>query len=79
MQTVWKFLSGQTIQFTQHQSAGATIAAIAYAPDGVIFKNDEVKTLRAHCDLWRGATIDTTNVTYCWGIKNNRSVRSNHS
>lgn len=60
-----------TIQFTQHQSAGATIAAIAYAPDGVIFKNDEVKTLRAHCDLWRGATIDTTNVTYCWGIKNN--------
>ena len=37
------------------------IAAVAYAPDGIVFKNDEVATLRAHCDLWRGASIDTTN------------------
>lgn len=58
------------IQFTQHQSAGATICAIAFAPDGVVFKNEEVATLKAHCDLWRGATIDNTNVTYAWGIKN---------
>lgn len=57
------------IQFTQHQSAGATICAIAYAPDGVVFRNGEVASLKAHCDLWRGAAIDTTNVTYCWGIK----------
>ena len=42
---------------------------MAYAPDGIVFKNDEVATLRAHCDLWRGASIDTTNVTYAWGIK----------
>jgi hypothetical protein len=57
------------IQFTQHQSAGAIICAVAYAPDGIIFRNDEVASLKAHCDLWRGATIDTTNVTYAWGIK----------
>ncbi|MDR2914003.1 MAG: hypothetical protein LBV74_04075 [Tannerella sp.] len=57
------------IQFTQHQSAGATICAIAYAPGGVVFKNDEVAALKAHCDLWRGAAIDNTNVTYAWGIK----------
>ena len=57
------------IQFTQHLSAGATITAVAYAPDGVVFRNDTVAALRAHCDLWRGATIDTTNVTYAWGIK----------
>lgn len=57
------------IQFTQHLSAGATITAVCYAPDGIVFKNDEVSTLRAHCDLWRGATIDTTNITYVWGIK----------
>lgn len=57
------------IQFTQHLSAGATITAVAYAPDGVVFKNDEVGNLHAHCDLWRGATIDTSNVTYAWGIK----------
>lgn len=56
------------IQFTQHQSAGAALCAIAYAPDGVVFKNDSVATLRAHCDLWRGATIDNTDVTYTWGI-----------
>ena len=35
---------------------------------GIVFKNDEVATLRAHCDLWRGASIDTTNVTYAWEI-----------
>jgi hypothetical protein len=57
------------IQFTQHQSAGAVICAIAFAPDGVVFKNGETASLRAHCDLWRGASIDTTNVTYVWGIK----------
>lgn len=57
------------IQFTQHLNAGAMIAAVAYAPDGIVFKNDEVAALKAHCDLWRGATIDTTNVTYAWGIK----------
>lgn len=57
------------IQFTQHLNAGAMIAAVCYAPDGIVFKNDETPTLRAHCDLWRGATIDTTNVAYVWGIK----------
>jgi hypothetical protein len=58
------------IQFTQHQSAGAVICAIAYAPGGIIFKNDEIASLKAHCDLWRGAAIDNTNVTYVWGIRN---------
>lgn len=57
------------IQFTQHLNTGAMIAAVCYAPDGIVFKNDETPSLRAHCDLWRGATIDTTNVTYAWGIQ----------
>ena len=57
------------IQFTQHLNAGATIVAVAYAPNGVVFKNGEVATLKAHCDMWRGATIDNTNITYAWGIK----------
>lgn len=57
------------VQYTQHLNAGAMIAAVCYAPDGIVFKNGEVNSLRAHCDLWRGATIDTTNVTYAWGIK----------
>lgn len=57
------------IQFTQHLNAGATICAVAYAPLGVVFKNDEVASLSAHCDMWRGASIDSTNVSYTWGIK----------
>lgn len=57
------------IQFTQHLNAGATIVAVAFAPDGVVFRNDEVTTLKAHCDMWRGATIDNTDVSYAWGIK----------
>lgn len=57
------------IQFTQHLNSGATICAVAYAPQGVVFKNDAVSTLSAHCDMWRGATIDNTNVSYAWGIK----------
>ena len=57
------------IQFTQHLNAGATICAVAYAPLGVVFKNDEVSSLKAHCDMWRGATIDNTDVSYAWGIK----------
>lgn len=57
------------IQFTQHQSAGAVLCAVAYAPDGVVFKNEEVATLRARCDLWRGAQIDNTDVQYAWGVK----------
>lgn len=57
------------VQTTQHLNAGATITAVAYAPQGVVFKNDEVSSLTAHCDLWRGATIDNTNVSYTWGVK----------
>lgn len=57
------------IQFTQHLNAGATICAVAYAPQGIVFKNNEIATLTAHCDMWRGATIDNTNISYAWGIK----------
>lgn len=64
------------IQFTQHQSAGAVLCAVAYAPEGVVFKNEEVPTLKAHCDLWRGSSIDNTDVAYAWGIKDS-SVFSN--
>lgn len=54
------------ISFTKVVNAGSLIAAIAYAPDGTVFKNGGVASLRAHCDLWRGAAIDSTNVTYQW-------------
>lgn len=58
-----------TISFTKMENAGQLICAVAYAPEGTIFKNGQTATLRAHCDMWRGATIDNTDVTYKWGIK----------
>ena len=60
-----------TITLTKMENAGQLICAVAYAPDGTVFKNDQSATLRAHCDMWRGATIDNTDVSYKWGIKKN--------
>lgn len=51
---------------TKSTNAGAICCAIAYAPNGTIFKNNDVQTLTAHCDFWRGSSIDNTNVGYQW-------------
>ena len=55
-----------TITFTKVSNNGASIIAVASAPSGTIFKNGLVSTLTAKCDLWRGAEIDSTNVSYEW-------------
>lgn len=55
-----------SISFTKTTNAGQLICAIAYAPQGTVFKNGASSTLKAHCDMWRGSTIDNTNVTYKW-------------
>ena len=74
-QAVWVDGSGNEtvvaadIQFTQLTNPGARVAALAYAPDGNIFKNGESKNLTAHCDLWRGAQIDSINAEYRWGVR----------
>lgn len=54
------------ISLAKTENVGQLICAIAYAPKGTIFKNGEQATLTAHCDLWRGSSIDTTNVAYQW-------------
>lgn len=54
------------ITFTKVTNVGALICAICYTPDGAVFKNNSAVSLRAHCDFWRGATIDATNVSYKW-------------
>lgn len=41
---------------------------IVTTPSGNIFKNGEVASLTATAELWRGSTVDTTNVTYKWAI-----------
>ncbi len=55
-----------TITFTKVSNNGASIIAVASAPSGTIFKNGLVTTLSAKCELWRGAEIDSTNVSYEW-------------
>ncbi|MFI3164595.1 MAG: hypothetical protein R3Y65_09200 [Bacillota bacterium] len=57
------------ITFARIDNAGALICAIGYTPDGSVFQNASPSSLSIHCDLWRGNTIDNTNVTYKWGIK----------
>ena len=55
-----------SMTFTKVTNSGASIIAIASAPNGTIFKNNLVTSLTAKCELWRGSTIDNTNVTYAW-------------
>lgn len=58
----------QNIAFTKVTNSGASILAVCTAPQGIIFKNDMVATLKATCDMWRGAEIDNTDVAYKWSI-----------
>lgn len=58
----------QTIAFTKVTNSGASIIAVCNAPQGIIFKNDMVASLKATCDMWRGAEIDNTDVVYKWSI-----------
>ena len=55
-----------SITITKSENAGSLCCAIATCPNGSIFKNNDVTSLKAHCDFWRGGSIDTTNVTYLW-------------
>ncbi len=54
------------ISFSKVVNGGGIADAVAWCPNGNVFKNGGVATLKAHCDLWRGSVIDTTQVTYDW-------------
>lgn len=58
-----------SISFNKVVNGGGITDAIAWTPDGNVFKNDSVTSLTAECDLSRGAVTDTTNVSYQWYIK----------
>ena len=58
-----------SLSFVRVETSGTTIQAIMSYPLGNIFKNDDVIFLKAHCDLWRGSYIDTTDVVYKWFIE----------
>ena len=56
------------VTFTRVSSGSGIADAICVATEGNIFKNSTVASLKATCDLYRGSTIDTTNVGYQWYV-----------
>lgn len=54
------------ISFSRVVNGGGISDAIAWAPDGNVFKNGTITSLKATCDLWRGSVVYNTKVTYQW-------------
>lgn len=67
-----------TISFSRVVNGGGIVDLIVTTPSGNVFKNSEVTTLTAKAELWRGSTVDTTNVGYKWAIMD-ASVTSSSS
>ncbi len=57
-----------TISFSRVVNGGGIVDLLVTTPNGNVFKNTEVATLTAKAELWRGSSVDTTNVTYKWAI-----------
>lgn len=55
-----------SISFSRVVNGGGIADAVAWCPDGNVFKNGTVASLKAQCDLWRGSVIDSTLVGYQW-------------
>lgn len=54
------------ITFSRVVNGGGIADAVAWCPNGNVFKNGAVASLTAQCDLWRGSTTDVTQVNYRW-------------
>lgn len=67
-----------SISFSRVVNGSGIVDLIVMTPSGNVFKNSEVATLTAKAELWRGSTVDTTNVTYKWAIMD-ASVTSSSS
>lgn len=55
-----------SISFARVVNGSGITDLIVTTPSGNVFKNNEVASLTAKAELWRGSTIDTTNVSYQW-------------
>lgn len=67
-----------SISFSRVVNGGGIVDLLVTTPQGNVFKNAEVATLTAKAELWRGSTVDTTNVTYKWAAMDS-SVTSSSS
>lgn len=68
-----------TISFSRVVNGGGIVDLLVTTPNGNVFKNTEVATLTAKAELWRGSTVDTTNVTYKWGVMDSTVTSSSSS
>lgn len=65
-----------TISFSRVVNGGGIVDLLVMTPNGNVFKNSEVASLTAKAELWRGSTVDTTNVTYKWAIMDSEVTSS---
>ena len=49
-------------------NGGGIVDLVVTTPSGNVFKNGDVSSLTAKAELWRGSTVDTTNVSYKWAM-----------
>ena len=68
-----------TISFSRVVNGSGITDLLVATPSGNVFKNSEVATLTATAELWRGSTVDTTNVTYKWAIMDSSVTSSSSS
>lgn len=52
--------------YTWNKVEGDVISVMSWTPDGFIFKNDEVASLRAQMDLYKNGVVLGAGVTYQW-------------
>jgi len=63
------------ISFNRVVNGGGIADAVAWCPNGNIFKNGTPATIITKADLWRGSVVDTSLVTYQW-YKQDPSITS---
>ena len=51
-----------SISFSRVVNGGGIVDLLVTTPSGNVFKNNDVATLTAKAELWRGSSVDTTNV-----------------
>ena len=67
-----------TISFSRVVNGSGITDLLVTTPTGNVFKNNEVASLTAKAELWRGSIVDITNVAYKWAVMDS-SVTSSSS
>lgn len=57
-----------TISFSRVVNGSGIVDLLVTTPNGNVFKNEEVASLTAKAELWRGSTVDGTKVSYKWAV-----------